>query len=60
MKICSYSTILDGIKFYRSENNVILSPGDSEGFIKPKYFVKVVDLVKSKNLAIILFQNVTT
>ncbi|VEN42441.1 unnamed protein product [Callosobruchus maculatus] len=33
----------DGIKFYKSLNNVILSPGDENGFIKPKYFLKVVD-----------------
>jgi 2'-phosphotransferase len=34
----------DGIKFYRSENNVILSPGDQMGFIRPKYFKRVYDL----------------
>lgn len=31
----------DRIKFYESENNVILSPGDVNGYIKPKYFFKV-------------------
>ncbi len=36
--------ILDGLKFYRSENNVILSPGDQMGFIKPRYFKFVIDL----------------
>nr|CAI5847457.1 unnamed protein product [Callosobruchus analis] len=35
--------LLDGIKFFRSQNNVILSPGDENGFINPKYFLKVVD-----------------
>ncbi|XP_058809732.1 tRNA 2'-phosphotransferase 1 [Phymastichus coffea] len=32
----------DGIKFYESENNVILSPGDFDGYIKPQYFLKVI------------------
>lgn len=32
----------DGIIFYESENGVILSPGNSNGFIEPKYFLKVV------------------
>lgn len=32
----------DGIKFYRSANNVILSPGNDEGFIEPKYFSSVI------------------
>ncbi|XP_032454903.1 tRNA 2'-phosphotransferase 1 [Nasonia vitripennis] len=32
----------DGLKFYKSENNVILCPGNSEGFVKTKYFLKVV------------------
>ena len=34
--------ISDGIKFYRSANNVILTPGDSKGFLKPKYFSNIV------------------
>lgn len=33
---------LDGIVFYRSKNNVILSSG-IDGFIDPKYFEKVID-----------------
>lgn len=32
----------EGIKFYRSANNVILTPGDSEGYLKPKYFSDIV------------------
>lgn len=35
--------ISEGLKFYRSINNVILSPGDENGFIGPKYFLKVSD-----------------
>jgi 2'-phosphotransferase len=34
----------DGIEFYRSRNNVILSSGNSEGIIEPKYFKKVINL----------------
>uniref|UniRef100_A0A1B6DFR1 2'-phosphotransferase n=2 Tax=Clastoptera arizonana TaxID=38151 RepID=A0A1B6DFR1_9HEMI len=33
----------DGIKFYKSENDVILTSGNSNGFLEPKYFMKVVD-----------------
>jgi len=42
--------MLDGIKFYRSTNNVILSPGDESGFLKPKYFSKIVDIKTSKTI----------
>lgn len=43
--------IKDGIPFFKSANDVILSPGNEEGFIKPVYFLKVVhaktgDLIK--------------
>ncbi|XP_076368072.1 tRNA 2'-phosphotransferase [Tachypleus tridentatus] len=34
----------DGYKFFRSENNVILSPGDKNGYLKPKYFKEVWQL----------------
>ena len=34
--------MIEGIKFYRSANNVILTPGDSKGFLKPKYFSNIV------------------
>jgi 2'-phosphotransferase len=36
--------IKDGIQFYRSENDVILSPGDSNGVILPKYFHYVIKI----------------
>lgn len=42
--------IEDGIRFFRSVNNVILCPGDQEGFLKPEYFEKVVDLKKGIHL----------
>lgn len=33
----------EGLQFYRSLNNVVLCPGDENGFIKPKYFLIVCD-----------------
>jgi len=33
--------LLDKLCFYRSANNVILSPGNGEGVILPKYFKQV-------------------
>lgn len=33
----------DNIKFYKSANNVILSPGNADGIIEIKYFLKVID-----------------
>ena len=39
----------DGIKFYRSSNNVILSPGNDEGIIECKYF-KFVKNVKNNQM----------
>lgn len=33
----------NGLKFFVSENDVILTEGDENGFIKPKYFQKVID-----------------
>lgn len=35
--------LADGFKFYKSANNVILCPGNEEGFLPPKYFAKAVD-----------------
>lgn len=32
----------DGLKFYESENGVILTPGNANGFLEPKYFSKVI------------------
>lgn len=33
----------DGISFFVSENNVVLSRGNEKGLIEPKYFSRVVD-----------------
>ena len=39
----------DGLRFYRSANNVILSPGNDQGILLPKYF-KQVKNVKTNQL----------
>ena len=36
-----YYYITDGLIFHRSANNVILSAGNDDGLILPKYFAKV-------------------
>lgn len=36
----------DGYKFFLSENNVLLSPGNDKGFIPSEYFVKVLNKKK--------------
>lgn len=36
----------DGIPFYMSSNNVVLSPGNANGIIEPKYFKEIVSLQK--------------
>ncbi|XP_014784165.1 tRNA 2'-phosphotransferase 1 [Octopus bimaculoides] len=33
----------DGLTFFLSENNVILTEGDKDGFVRPKYFQKVIE-----------------
>ena len=38
--------INDGIKFYRSENGVILTKGDKNGLLLPKYFLDIVNIIK--------------
>ena len=40
----------DGIKFFRSANNVILSPGDESGVIMPKYFKQVKNVKTNQPL----------
>ncbi|XP_004643877.1 tRNA 2'-phosphotransferase 1 [Octodon degus] len=36
--------LADGISFFRSANGVILTPGDSNGFLLPKYFKEALQL----------------
>ena len=38
IEIDANKAIQDGIKFFKSENGVILSPGDENGVLLPKYF----------------------
>lgn len=40
----------DGLTFFLSENNVILTEGDEDGFVKPKYFQKVIERKSRRNL----------
>lgn len=40
--------LADNISFFKSLNNVILSPGNSSGIIEPKYFLKIVDAKTGK------------
>ncbi|KAK6200514.1 phosphotransferase KptA/Tpt1 [Scheffersomyces amazonensis] len=42
----------NGIKFYRSLNDVILSEGNENGIISSKYFAKVVDLKSNQEIDI--------
>lgn len=37
--------ISDGIKFYISENGVILTEGDENGLLLPKYFLDIINIV---------------
>ena len=39
------AAITAGIKFYLSENGVILSPGDEEGYLDKRFFSRVIDRV---------------
>ncbi|CAG2055343.1 unnamed protein product [Timema podura] len=40
--------LADGLKFYKSKNNVILSPGNERGYIRPQYFSQVVQVSPRK------------
>ncbi|XP_067011659.1 tRNA 2'-phosphotransferase 1 [Anabrus simplex] len=44
--------LADGIPFYRSVNNVILSPGNDQGYIEPKYFSQVIQVSPRKVLSL--------
>ena len=53
-QVCIYidlhKAMEDGIKFFRSANNVILSPGDESGVIMPKYFKQVKNVKTNQPL----------
>ena len=38
MLMTEHLLFTEGLKFFRSANNVILSPGDQNGYIHPRYF----------------------
>lgn len=40
----------DGFKFYQSANNVILCPGNEQGFLPPQYFEKVMQTKPKRQL----------
>ncbi|OWF41912.1 tRNA 2'-phosphotransferase 1 [Mizuhopecten yessoensis] len=42
----------DGLKFYKSENDVILSPGNASGFIPKKYFKKAYNIRTRENFSL--------
>lgn len=40
----------DGLEFYKSDNGVILSPGDADGFIPSRYFRKAYYIRTKENI----------
>uniref|UniRef100_A0A8C8R957 2'-phosphotransferase n=1 Tax=Pelusios castaneus TaxID=367368 RepID=A0A8C8R957_9SAUR len=42
--------LADGIQFYRSANGVILTSGDAEGLLPPRYFKRVLQLRPDRRL----------
>ncbi|XP_026731041.1 tRNA 2'-phosphotransferase 1 isoform X2 [Trichoplusia ni] len=36
--------LAEGIKFFESENGVILTSGNEKGYLEPKYFAKVINI----------------
>lgn len=54
-QVCQRGTLVtslalwtDGIPFFRSANGVILTPGNAEGFLLPKYFKEALQLRPSR------------
>uniref|UniRef100_A0A8D2DHT2 2'-phosphotransferase n=1 Tax=Sciurus vulgaris TaxID=55149 RepID=A0A8D2DHT2_SCIVU len=40
--------LADGISFFRSANGVILTPGNNDGFLPPKYFKEALQLLPTR------------
>ena len=38
-----YNALNDGIEFTLSDNKVLLTPGNEDGYLLPKYFTSIVD-----------------
>lgn len=47
--------LADGVKFYESENGVILTSGNNRGYLEPKYFAKALNIHTGETLILILF-----
>ena len=45
-----HRAMADGLKFFRSSNNVILSPGDESGVITPEYFKQVKNVKTNQQI----------
>lgn len=45
-----HKAMKDGIKFFRSANNVILSPGNQDGIIESQYFKSVKNVTNNQTL----------
>lgn len=43
-KISVFLIFADGIEFFRSENGVLLTAGNTEGKLLPKYFIRALRL----------------
>ena len=58
MRVCAqvyiyidlHKAMENGVEFFRSANNVILSPGDESGVIMPKYFKQVKNVKTNQPL----------
>ena len=47
-----HSDLKNGIQFFRSANNVILSPGNSDGIIESQYFKTVINVYTNQVLSV--------
>eukprot|EP00118_Oscarella_pearsei_P006709 m.30803 g.30803 ORF g.30803 m.30803 type:complete len:218 (+) comp31397_c0_seq5:110-763(+) len=50
IRINTAKALQDGIEFFRSANGVILSPGNKDGFIEPKYFESAVQIKGARRI----------
>lgn len=57
--MCLYSACTDGTEFFWSENGVLLTAGDAEGKLLPKYFTRALKLkpTSEENLNTFLLKN---
>lgn len=50
LKRIFFIVALDGLKFFISKNNVILCPGNENGYLETKYFAKAVNVKSGQPL----------